>query len=1407
MLILFLMLYMYGLSIITASFTITTFLNKTVIAGAVTNILTILIGILYFAVAFTQTPTATGLSYSIPFSARCLLCLLSPFSLAIAIDQTVFLDLGGSGLTFSTLTSGEFPVLVPLAFLILDTGLYFLLALVFDRILPKDNGTGQPPCFMFRSSSLHTSVRKALREIVDMARETEEDTGVDEEMVEPVSNEIRQKLGISINNMTTVFGKGKEKVMAVNGLSLDIYEDQVTAILGHNGAGKTTTLNILTGLSKATSGTAHILGLDVSQPSNMVKIRSMMGVCPQENILFDDLTCAEHLTLFAAIKGVKQIEQEVKLALERVKLTDQKDTLSSALSGGQKRKLCLTIALIGDSKLLFLDEPTAGVDTDSRRHIWSVLKGLKKGRIIVLNTHVMEEADILADRKAIITKGTLKCCGSSVFLKNRFGIGYHLNVVLRADTTHEDVHSYVSKFIPGLKIGKVHKKEVDFVLPLTQVSKFPALFAGLEEEMAMPVWKSLGVINYGISMTTLEEVFLQIGKEGENSKLKDLKNKHPVPYKDDEQLLSSSQLEVEDEDNYNETDFSKLHCGKLLSGKQLKWEQFKAVLWMRILNDKRNKGQLLLQVFIPMFLMISGLSLSMVLGKVPRGEHPNEFALKAFYYTTMKGFMPYEGRYGKTPGTLVPDTSESIGGFLSDLSSVRANFDDSTDLLDTKFAPHYLGINLTKLQMDDKRVSGLEFTLLYNDSAIHAIPVLINLMSNCLLKRLAHLSGISHHDYSVSISSMLWPSSLSPYSITSIIGLNTFALAFVFLQTRMGLDIVKDRQDKIRSQLRIAGLPWWLYWVSYATLDMIKFAVLVLLYTILVVAFQVPSLSHGGAILTLLLICLTYMPASVLFVYVTSFIFKKWVMAQVLHPLMIIMGAMMAFLVVVTADFGDLWSTASLLHVIFCIIVPPYTIYGGLLYIDKVHRNAELASDGISFGEYFTGEILAAILIPIFHVVLNLYLLRILDGPNSGGSYLGPLKSLFTRTRKRKHQYTLLDDDDDITVDIDIEDEDVRMERRRVQAFKFETQDYVKYKNNQNEEAANLIQGNAEVPACMVCGVRKEYPKPGARRCCCCWGKGKVHVAVDNSSFAVRRGEVFGLLGPNGAGKSTTLSLITDDVKPNRGQISICGLNNHSSQFTSLHPMGFCPQVDALWASLTLKEHLECYAQIRGLSREKRRVVINFLLKYLNLKEDADKLTPVLSGGTKRKLSYCMSILGNPCAVLLDEPSTGIDPHAKQLLWKMILGSVKSLDCGVLLTTHNMEEADALCSRIAIMVNGKLECLGSGQHLKNKFGSNYILDVKSKTAIEEKPNREVMDRIKAYVSKHFPGAEIREEFDDRAQFKIPRTSIASLARAFSLLEEAKTSDLVEEYSFTQPTLEQVFLEFTRNQQIDDLTKQ
>lgn len=121
-----------------------------------------------------------------------------------------------------------------------------------------------------------------------------------------------------------------------------------------------------------------------------------------------------------------QVKKAVDDILKDIDLEEKRDVLAKKLSGGQKRKLSVGIALIGDPKIIFLDEPTAGVDPYSRRHMWSLLKQRKEGKVILLTTHFMDEADILADRKAIMSKGSLRCYGSSLFLKNRFGLGYHL---------------------------------------------------------------------------------------------------------------------------------------------------------------------------------------------------------------------------------------------------------------------------------------------------------------------------------------------------------------------------------------------------------------------------------------------------------------------------------------------------------------------------------------------------------------------------------------------------------------------------------------------------------------------------------------------------------------------------------------------------------------------------------------------------------------------------------------------------------------------------------------------------------------------------------------------------------------------------------------------------------------------
>jgi ATP-binding cassette, subfamily A (ABC1), member 3 len=246
---------------------------------------------------------------------------------------------------------------------------------------------------------------------------------------------------LKVHNVSKTYDNGKE---AVRGLNLTFYKDQISCLLGHNGAGKTTTFSMLTGMLEFTSGEGEVFGKNIV--SEMDDIRGFMGICPQHNILFDDLTVEEHLEMFANFKGMDsaQIEAEVQQMIRDVDLWDKKDDLSKNLSGGQKRRLSIAIAFIGGSKLIYLDEPSSGMDTSARRSLWEMLKKYKTGRIIVLTTHFMDEADYLGDRIAIMGNGQLICCGSSVFLKNQFGVGYNLTVV---KTDPKAPSTQIEKFI------------------------------------------------------------------------------------------------------------------------------------------------------------------------------------------------------------------------------------------------------------------------------------------------------------------------------------------------------------------------------------------------------------------------------------------------------------------------------------------------------------------------------------------------------------------------------------------------------------------------------------------------------------------------------------------------------------------------------------------------------------------------------------------------------------------------------------------------------------------------------------------------------------------------------------------------------------------------------------------------
>lgn len=207
------------------------------------------------------------------------------------------------------------------------------------------------------------------------------------------------------------------------------------------------------------------------------------------------------------------------------------------------------------------------------------------------------------------------------------------------------------------------------------------------------------------------------------------------------------------------------------------------------------------------------------------------------------------------------------------------------------------------------------------------------------------------------------------------------------------------------------------------------------------------------------------------------------------------------------------------------------------------------------------------------------------------------------------------------------------------------------------------------------------------------------------------RSECFGLLGVNGAGKTSTFKMLTGDVKISSGEAFVRGISLKTDMPDVHKIIGYCPQFDALIEDLTGRETLEMFALLRGVRRNEINALSIRLANELNFMKHIDKKVMEYSGGNKRKLSTAVALIGNPVVVYLDEPTTGMDPGAKRHLWNMV-SKIRSSGKSIVLTSHSMEECEALCTRLAIMVNGEFKCLGSTQHLKNKFSKGFLLTVK-----------------------------------------------------------------------------------------------
>ncbi|XP_048586908.1 ATP-binding cassette sub-family A member 2 isoform X2 [Nematostella vectensis] len=445
-LIIWLSLMLFAIVTIVFCFLISAFFSKAKLAAACG-------GIIYFLtyMPFVFVSIREGAAHAtIESSEKMAISLLSTSAFGLGARYFALYEEQGEGVQWSNIGKSpirgdDFNLLKVLYFLVFDTFLYVILVWYIEAVHPGSYGLPRPwyfpiqPTYWFgHNTNACPNLRKKNYRM--MTSDEMEDSPQTPGLLAYEREPVHLPLGVTIDNLQKVYKSGTK---AVDGLNLNLYEGQIMSFLGHNGAGKTTTMSILTGLFPPTAGTGYIYGHDIR--FDMDKIRHNLGMCPQHNVLFDGLTVDEHLWFYARMKGMAAhaVKTEMNQLVEDIGLPNKRNCAVETLSGGMKRKLSVAMAFVAGSRTVILDEPTAGVDPYARRAIWDLLIKYKKGRTILLSTHFMEEADILGDRIAIISSGKLRCVGSPLYLKRRFGEGYNLTLVKKSiSSPHGSIGSF-----------------------------------------------------------------------------------------------------------------------------------------------------------------------------------------------------------------------------------------------------------------------------------------------------------------------------------------------------------------------------------------------------------------------------------------------------------------------------------------------------------------------------------------------------------------------------------------------------------------------------------------------------------------------------------------------------------------------------------------------------------------------------------------------------------------------------------------------------------------------------------------------------------------------------------------------------------------------------------------------------
>mmetsp|Transcript_28624 Transcript_28624/g.87596 ORF Transcript_28624/g.87596 Transcript_28624/m.87596 type:complete len:1388 (+) Transcript_28624:205-4368(+) len=1260
-------------------------------------------------------------------------CLCAHVAGLGGISIFVRVESAGRGVTWATLVEGTGPLpslLGVWGFLVLDTLVYLALTIYLSR---RSLAKGKMPSS--RGAAAGLAPVAASEECLDGAIEA-----------------------VRLTNLGRAFSgrKKSEPVVALEGLNIGFYEGQVTALLGQNGAGKTTVINILTGLFPQSEGEATVYGYSTNR--QMDSIRAISGVCPQHDLVFLPLTCRENLQLIGAVKGMseKQLTSgAVEKLLADVGLDESKfSARTDTLSGGQKRKLSLACALIGSPKFVLLDEPTAGMDPVSRRTVWQIISDSKLGRAIILTTHFLDEADALGDRVAILHRGRLQAVGSSHELKRRNATSYHLTLGRRPDgATSDEMLALARRHADGASIASEAPDEVSLLLPHEASGAFTGLFMELDQSTEL-----LGVVSYGLSIPTLQEVFLKITAEADAT----------AAAADEAQALATSRSAYRGFFNRgsslkrNSIGDATGHLTDVRSCASADIEDIAPP--MRSATKAKQMRMGLVQMYlivgdpaVVFFLSLPPLIIFLLFLIPPLIDRTEPPGAANFSDADVALLTRLSTAGFPTPFTLpfAPPTG-AIQSALLALPSI-----DATPLGKEAFDAT-LRDPATDAACAAEFKSPAVITLYHNASYANSLPVALHVLDSALLGQWA--PGV----ILATTASLLPYTGDNPPPLPSFIGSAIAPIVLIYAFLLVGMSavtiLVKDRLvDKTTHQMLVQGLSPVMRWVIQATFwCSIMFAYLCVGFIMMLIfSGYTPT---AAAVPAFMLIWLFAVPPMFCFCALFNFIFwcrsnVEDVVSQTFCNIIMLLVFYPTLLLSAIPGIRDN-TTAQSIITYSLLVVPFNQLSFGL---SAIYTVANVAIYTSAFVPTVSGPTVAD------------FFVWTVTNPISGGSSPGPLTCItasllsapfwfWALWRIDVHRYFHPSRSSSLPPSpARAEDPDVAEERRRVES------------------------GDADGSLIRMVRLRKTFkmPKKGGKR-------QPPKIALDDLSLAIDGQGCFALLGPNGAGKTTALSVLTGDLSPTGGEAFVAGLSVRTQILDIFKLLGYCPQFGGLFPrGVTLKQHLELYARLKGMEDVDLEAHCTRVMREFGLVEHAHKSVNKLSGGTRRKLMAAVALACEPRVCFLDEPTTGVDVGTRQFLWERIRAKGRR-GCALILTTHYMEEADALAQRIGILVNGRLQVLGSPQHLKSVHGGGYRLELKGPT--------ESADRVRELVEHLFPGTKQLEMHGGWQVFEVgarrsqrSKTALFALGPVFAALDRAKEELGIETYTLSQTTLEQVFL--------------